>query len=55
MGFNKTADGNEDCVVEKVFENAEDVANEMAKHAEVTDTPTVVEMPEEIVVDKETN
>ena len=46
--FNKTADGNEDCVVEKVFEDAEDAASEMAKHAEVTDVPVVVEMPEEV-------
>jgi len=45
MGFIKNADGDDDCAIEHVFADMDEVVKEIIDHTEEQDLPNVVEIP----------
>jgi hypothetical protein len=45
MGFIKNADGDQDCVIEHVFDNVDEVLDEIVEHTDLGELPEVVEIP----------
>lgn len=45
MGFIKNADGDQDCVIEHVFDNVDEVLDEIVEHTDPNEPVVMVEIP----------